>query len=211
MIFFFFHLTNFVIFDHRIKCDKGEDIKTKLKQISLEKIKLKQLDPTAIVTISKRIGLLQANAQKAAAKVVSNNINQGIISSEPVLAAAGNKTTKDIENPAIGTPEEKLAIQEIISSATKTVSSSEAPIIAENTTKLTDDSEISIADIVSIIGRRIVIDFFRLRLTSFQPVHFNSQRTKYQQQIRNRSSSKKNLFKKNLSRKNLLQKSPPPK
>lgn len=153
-------MIKFEIFDHRIKCDKEEDIKTKLKQISVEKLKLKQLDPTAIVTISKRIGLLQANAQKAAAKIVANNSNQGTVFSESSTVAAGDQLTKDIEKPAVAIPEENVAIQEVIISATNTVSSPEAPITAQHSTKSTEGNEISIEDIVSIIGWRIVIDFF---------------------------------------------------
>lgn len=148
------------MFDHRLKCDKQEDIKTKLKQIGLEKLKLKQLDPTAIVTISSRIGLLQANVQKAAAKVVANNNNQQKFCSELSTATADNKSTKDIEKSAVAVPKEIIAIQDVITSTTNTVSPPEAPITAENRTKPTESNEINNVDIVSIIGCRIVIDFF---------------------------------------------------
>lgn len=126
----------------------------KLKQICLEKLKLKQLDPTAIVTISKRIGLLQANAQKAAEKVVANNINQVMVDPGPSTVAAGNNSTNDIENVAVAIVEEKVAIQKIISADTNNVTSTEAPITVENSTKSTEGNEICIADLVSIIEWR---------------------------------------------------------
>lgn len=120
---------------------------------------MKQLDPTAIVTISKRIGLLQANAQNAAAKVAANNNNQATVGSAPSTAIAGDKLTNNIEKSSVTVPEENVAIRQVISIAMDAVSPPEVPITAEIITKSTESNEISIADIVSIIGWRIVIDF----------------------------------------------------
>lgn len=167
------------IFDCRVKCDKQEDINTKLKQISLEKCKLKLLDPAALMTISKRIGLLKANAQKATPKVVINNNNE---ETAAIAKDIVGKSAKDTEQPFVVIPKATVANHEESNPVTNTVSPPEVPITVENSTNGPETPneaiEINIVDIVSIFGSRIV-DLFRLRLTSFRPVY--SPTTKHHQ------------------------------